>query len=78
MVVHEGGGVSYGHYYSFVKGPDDRWRKCNDEYVSNTNLETALNQQAYVLFYKKRHSTKEILSSPSIGDKIALNHNFSN
>ncbi|CUG89670.1 ubiquitin carboxyl-terminal hydrolase, putative [Bodo saltans] len=54
VVVHEGGSLSYGHYYSFVKMRNNVWASCNDEDVRTVSQNVALNQQAYMLYYTRR------------------------
>lgn len=51
VTVHSGWSTSSGHYYSYCKTHDNRWFECNDSFVSQTNEATALNQEAYLLFY---------------------------
>ena len=34
VIVHAGGSRSFGHYYSYCRGFDDKWYKCNDETIS--------------------------------------------
>lgn len=56
VVVHEGGSLSYGHYYAFVKLRNQLWACCNDEQVRIVPEDVALRQQAYMLFYTKREA----------------------
>ena len=58
IVVHQGSGCRSGHYYSYVRGIDDNWYNCNDEFVTRMSggVDSVLSQQAYILFYQKRLS----------------------
>jgi len=52
--VHQGSSRSFGHYYSYCKGLEDKdtWYKCNDESVSKVGgVQGGLGKQAYILFY---------------------------
>lgn len=51
VVVHAGKTCERGHYLSYVKSGDG-WYKANDEVVTRVNVETVLNQQAYILLYE--------------------------
>lgn len=53
VVVHWGSERS-GHYISFVKRKDrQNWQRCDDSYVSNANLVSVLESNAYLLFYER-------------------------
>ena len=53
-VCNHSGGVSGGHYTSFVKD-DGLWYLCNDTQVIRIdNLQQIITPKAYCLFYKKR------------------------
>lgn len=56
VVVHQGSGVSSGHYYAFGKGSNGTWAEFNDSDVSQSGVERVLKQQAYMLFYTKVQS----------------------
>jgi ubiquitin C-terminal hydrolase len=34
VLVHQGGSCHSGHYYAFVKAPNDVWHLCDDDSVS--------------------------------------------
>ena len=54
LVVHEGRGLQWGHYKSYVQNfSGNSWFCCNDESITRIPSESALSKQAYVLFYKK-------------------------
>lgn len=54
VIIHEGGSLSYGHYYAFVRLPNKVWACCNDQSVSIVSEEVALRQEGYLLFYTKK------------------------
>lgn len=60
MVVHQGQTMNSGHYYSFVKAPNDLWYEMNDSNVHQVDPETVLAQQAYILFYQKIREKIEV------------------
>ncbi|ORY78617.1 hypothetical protein BCR37DRAFT_331247, partial [Protomyces lactucae-debilis] len=51
VVVHDGGGVSSGHYYAYGKQSNGVWAEYNDSCVSQVSLGKVLKQQAYMLVY---------------------------
>lgn len=51
VLVHSGLSCHSGHYYSFVKGPNDVWYSMNDSFVHPVGINTVLRQPAYLLFY---------------------------
>ncbi|OCT92107.1 hypothetical protein XELAEV_18015164mg [Xenopus laevis] len=59
VLVHAGTSCNSGHYYCFVKAPNRKWFKMNDESVNEVNMKTVLNQQAYLLFYIRTENPKE-------------------
>lgn len=53
VIVHIGG-LSGGHYYSYVKRlEDEKWDLCDDSYVKRVDLGNVLCRDAYILFYHK-------------------------
>lgn len=53
VIVHIGG-LSGGHYYTYVKRlDDDQWDLCDDSYVKRVDLKDVISCNAYVLFYHK-------------------------
>jgi ubiquitin C-terminal hydrolase len=74
VLVHQGNSCEYGHYVAYVKH-SGLWYKCNDSNVEPVNLDTVLNQQAYILMYEVAemrekngfgcHSYRNHLSTPS-------------
>ncbi|NXH14735.1 UBP42 hydrolase, partial [Bucco capensis] len=55
VLVHSGINCNAGHYLCFIKAGNGRWYQMNDACVERADIETVLNQQAYVLFYIRRY-----------------------
>ncbi|NXV09184.1 UBP42 hydrolase, partial [Cettia cetti] len=53
VVVHAGHTCLGGHFFCFAKVSDGQWYKMNDVSVESCDLCTALEQQAYLLFYTR-------------------------
>jgi Ubiquitin carboxyl-terminal hydrolase len=51
VLVHQGTTCDHGHYLAYVKHGGS-WYRCNDSEVERVNLDTVLNQQAYILMYE--------------------------
>lgn len=51
FLYFSGYSVHSGHYYAYFKGRNNLWYCGNDSSVYQSKLPTALNQNAYVLFY---------------------------
>ncbi|KAI8329758.1 hypothetical protein BC941DRAFT_405446 [Chlamydoabsidia padenii] len=51
VLVHLGYGCDSGHYFAYVKAPDGKWFRMDDEDVTPVSLKEVLSQQAYMLFY---------------------------
>lgn len=72
VLVHVGHTSNSGHYYCFIKNCDNFWYRMDDSYVGQVSRETALNQQAYILFYVKSESQQ---LQPSL-KKIVVSSNL--
>jgi ubiquitin carboxyl-terminal hydrolase 36/42 len=73
VVVHDGGGVSSGHYYAFGKQSNGVWAEYNDSSVSQVSLGRVLKQQAYMLFYTQDEGeTLKGASNKSTSSEIPL------
>ncbi|CAA20678.1 ubiquitin C-terminal hydrolase Ubp16 [Schizosaccharomyces pombe] len=57
VLVHAGGSTRSGHYYSFCKSSNGVWLKFDDDFVSNSSIDRVLNQQAYILQYKRKSTS---------------------
>ncbi|XP_076840207.1 ubiquitin carboxyl-terminal hydrolase 42-like [Brachyhypopomus gauderio] len=51
VLVHSGISCHAGHYYCYVKSGNEQWYKMNDASVTVSDIQSVLNQQAYLLFY---------------------------
>lgn len=53
IIVHSGSSRLSGHYYAFVKAPNQIWYEMNDSFTRQVSIQTVLSQQAYMLFYTR-------------------------
>ncbi|OMJ84054.1 hypothetical protein SteCoe_14925 [Stentor coeruleus] len=68
VLVHVGFGCRSGHYYSFIKAPNDMWFEANDSCISQASLSRVLsNNGAYILMYK-RDSPRPKIFENSVAD----------
>jgi hypothetical protein len=51
VLVHQGNSCEYGHYLAYVKH-SGMWYRCNDSMIEPVDVQTVLNQQAYILMYE--------------------------
>lgn len=55
VVIHKGSSTNSGHYFAYCKAAaNNAWYECNDSYIGGMSEESALNKEAYLLFYQKR------------------------
>ncbi|KAM9555555.1 LOW QUALITY PROTEIN: ubiquitin carboxyl-terminal hydrolase 42-like [Guaruba guarouba] len=55
VLVHSGFSCNAGHYICFIKAGNGFWYRMNDAIVERSDIQTVLNQQAYLLFYIRRY-----------------------
>jgi hypothetical protein len=54
------GGVSGGHYIAFARQHvTNKWYKFDDKDVEEVSEDTVKKQEAYVLFYRRKHDLKQ-------------------
>ncbi len=54
VLVHVGSSMHSGHYYSYVRSPNNRWYKADDTAMTQCDLNQVLTQHgAYILCYIK-------------------------
>ncbi|XP_057265581.1 LOW QUALITY PROTEIN: ubiquitin carboxyl-terminal hydrolase 36-like [Pezoporus wallicus] len=64
VLVHSGYSCHEGHYYCYVKASNGQWYKMNDSVVSHSNIQEALKQEAYLLFYLRLSGPEKSLDRP--------------
>jgi ubiquitin carboxyl-terminal hydrolase 36/42 len=65
VLVHAGYSTNCGHYYAFVKNMAGQWYEMNDEKVRWVNVDTVLQQKAYMLFYTRIIPTSSTSTKPT-------------
>jgi ubiquitin carboxyl-terminal hydrolase 8 len=53
-ICNHRGGVHGGHYYAYVKTPNDSWYEFNDSIVKKIDISKNVSSDAYCLFYRKK------------------------
>lgn len=65
MTCHHGSSLHYGHYTSYVRGPDGAWFNADDDDVSPVNIKTVLDDRAaYLLSYMRVGKGEKAPSAP--------------
>lgn len=72
VLVHTGASTHSGHYFSFVRAANQQWYRCDDHHVSQVSHATALQQNAYLLFYVKNEHATPVKQAPVINGKSPL------
>ncbi|XP_071966063.1 uncharacterized protein [Antedon mediterranea] len=57
VLPHEGNGSGYGHYFTFVRAPNNLWYKINDHASDRAGRHHVMNAEAYLLFYVRTVDT---------------------
>lgn len=65
VLVHSGKSLHNGHYYCFVRGPNNVWHLMDDSSVRPVSEATVLDQKAYMLFYLRVPDTTRGAGSAS-------------
>ncbi|KAI8462774.1 MAG: hypothetical protein J3K34DRAFT_372984 [Monoraphidium minutum] len=55
VLVHHGHSLHSGHYVCYVKAGNGIWHLCDDHRVAQVSQRAVEGQQAYILFYVRRH-----------------------
>uniref|UniRef100_A0A8C0TXL0 Ubiquitin carboxyl-terminal hydrolase n=1 Tax=Cyanistes caeruleus TaxID=156563 RepID=A0A8C0TXL0_CYACU len=66
VLVHSGYSCHEGHYFCYTKASNGLWYQMDDESVEVRSIDTALGQQAYLLFYSSRPGWMGLGGSRSI------------
>ncbi|XP_030323466.1 ubiquitin carboxyl-terminal hydrolase 36-like [Calypte anna] len=53
VLVHKGESCYLGHYFCYIKASDGLWYEMDDSSVTPCDVNTALQQEAYLLFYDR-------------------------
>lgn len=70
VLIHVGFGCRSGHYYSFVKAPNDMWFEANDSSISQASVSRVLNNNAaYILMYKRDSAKPKSLENSYADNK---------
>lgn len=60
LIIHEGRFSFRGHYFSYVKGFDNKWYKCDDEKIIPVEDEEEIEKcSPYILFYRMRSISRK-------------------
>jgi len=64
VLVHAGIAMNSGHYYSIVKAANTMWYTMDDESVTQSNVQDALQKEAYLLFYLRQVELPSLPKKP--------------
>ena len=53
-ICNHSGGTGGGHYYAYVKTPNESWYEFNDSSVKKIDISKNVSSEAYCLFYRKK------------------------
>jgi hypothetical protein len=60
LIIHEGRFSFKGHYFTYVKGFDNKWYKCDDHKVTEIDdIDEIMASAPYILFYRMRQSSRK-------------------
>ncbi|KAM9375067.1 uncharacterized protein LRP34_005503 [Phaethornis superciliosus] len=76
VLVHKGESCHSGHYFCYIKANDGLWYKMDDSSVTPCDIDTALQQEAYLLFYVRSSDlrTGARASSSSAPSRTSSSH----
>lgn len=67
VLVHVGASMHSGHYFSYVRSPNNRWYKADDTTMTQCDLNQVLSQHgAYILCYIKETTALSTTTSPQL------------
>lgn len=72
LLIHQGNSIDSGHYYCYVRAPNNIWYLFNDTSVKKVDQSEVLKQSPYLLFYEKVIDRVKIKSSPRKQERISL------
>ncbi|XP_027762472.1 ubiquitin carboxyl-terminal hydrolase 42-like isoform X2 [Empidonax traillii] len=71
VLVHSGVSCHGGHYFCYTKASNGLWYRMDDESVELCSIDTALRQQAYLLFYAR---CSDLRSAERASSSLAPSH----
>ncbi|XP_033107995.1 ubiquitin carboxyl-terminal hydrolase 42-like [Anneissia japonica] len=80
VLPHEGSGSGQGHYFTYVRAPNNNWYKMNDHASDRAVRNYVMNAEAYLLFYVRMIDNE--FTSPENGrihtQSPKTNHSYAN